>query len=1674
MRVRQHFPRRLTSRAAALPLLAFAALTTFACNLDKLTQPPLSLQEQIQAAVTGDTTVSMGATTQPLSINVAKGTLDNSAVVIYSSDKPAIATVNPTTGVVTGVALGIAKISATVSVPGLGEVQATTHNVRVKYAKISIKPVDSLIAIGQTKPLDVRGLNPAGVVQASIPFVATTMTIVSRDPTIFDIDATTGQLVAKKNGSALVVVQYDGLKDSVTVKVRQVTRAMTYVGTVAGELPVGSLNKDRTIGITAADSLGVAITTPTVTWATSDLTTMTIVAGTGVARALKLGTVTITATSDGFQKTVLARITQVPATLTKTVTTDGLSATVNSAVALAPEVTVVDSGNTPIPSVSVTFTVATGGGSVTGGTQTSAVTGKAAATSWILGTVAGANTIVASAGNASATFSATGTAGLPKKLGFSVQPTNAAVSAVIAPAIKVSVLDSLDNLTTSTASVTIAIGSGTGTLGGTLTAPAVAGVATFSTVTINTAGSFTLVATSGGLLSATSNSFGIFGPVTKLGFVTQPIGGTASQVLQPVRVAIQDASGNTVTSDTRSITIAITAATGTAGAVLGGTLTATAVAGVATFSTLTVDRAGTAYKLTGTTTVASALTAATSNTFDIIAVGPAAKLAFTVQPPNTVAGASITPNVQVTVQDAGGATVTASTAAITLAIETNPGSATLGGTTLTVNATAGVATFSGISLNKVGTAYKLNATSGTLTKAVSSTFNITAGVATKVGYIVNPSNAVAGAVINPAIQVAIQDANGNTVASTANVTLTIGAGPGGSALGGTPTQAAVAGVATFNNITLTPAATSYQLTASSPSITSATSPVFTITASATSAIKLGFLTQPTNVASGTNIAPSMQVAVQDANGATVTSSSASITLALSSNSGGAVASGTLTVSASSGVATFTAVQVALAGTAYTLSATSAAAGLTPATSAAFNVTPGAAHHLLFTTQPSAEVAGVPFTQDLQVTVVDAAGNTVTNATNVVTLGFNNNPGNASLRGTTSVAAVAGIATFPGVRLTKVGTGYTLFASSTSLNGLTSTSFDVTPAPASALAFKTAPTNVTAGALQPSPFIQVAIVDSLGNTITTATDQVSLVANNVPTGGAMIGTSPVSAVSGIATFPDIKFNVSGSYTLAASATNLATVNSNSFFISAGPAAALKWNVNPQQTGTVKNGTITGNSGTNLEVDVVDAQGNQIFSDNLTQVTITIGAGSAGPGGGTLAGTVTKGAAFGAVNFNDLVINSSGTGYTLVASSGALTAGTSTAFAIAAFGAASKVKFIVQPAASIALGSSFTPALQVAVQDFFGNTVTSSAASVTLGMSASPTGFGIGNPAAQTAVSGIASFSGITPSGAGDGASLVAFASALNSDVSSTFSVTVASNAAGIYDVAVNTNTNNVFYLERNSTGSVKQINLSTGAVTNIPQAINSGSAVVSDGTNIYWIEDGGSTTLATTFVKKFPVGGVGSPTASAAMINGGGILQLDASGNLLFIANNAAGTQREIKRLATNFGAGAAATPVVAGTCGIAAGCLPAFTVSTNTLYFSNGGGTSFTNAAISSVATTGGTPVSLISTTIPNAPVSLAVSSSAIYWATPSSIFSAAIGGGAGAAGATNGTSITRLGFDGTSLFAYDAGAAVIRKYNATTFATSSLVTLTAGTGSQAMAFDGSTVFWADNASPTRLRRTAH
>jgi hypothetical protein len=81
------------------------------------------------------------------------------------------------------------------------------------------------------------------------------------------------------------------------------------------------------------------------------------------------------------------------------------------------------------------------------------------------------------------------------------------------------------------------------------------------------------------------------------------------------------------------------------------------------------------------------------------------------------------------VVDSSGNPVTGSNVPVTMSLATNPSSATLSGTT-TVDAANAVATFTDLSINLPGTGYQLEASSGSLTPATSSPFDVSGNTAT--------------------------------------------------------------------------------------------------------------------------------------------------------------------------------------------------------------------------------------------------------------------------------------------------------------------------------------------------------------------------------------------------------------------------------------------------------------------------------------------------------------------------------------------------------------------------------------------------------------------------------------------------------------------------------------------------------------------------------------------------------------------------------------------------------------------------------------------------------------------------------------------------------------------------------------------------------------------------------
>jgi hypothetical protein len=114
--------------------------------------------------------------------------------------------------------------------------------------------------------------------------------------------------------------------------------------------------------------------------------------------------------------------------------------------------------------------------------------------------------------------------------------------------------------------------------------------------------------------------------------------------------------------------------------------------------------------------------------------------------------------------------------------------------------------------------------------AASAAYVITISPPTQLAFLVQPSNTATATAIAPAVQVAIQDAQGNTVTSANSpVTIAIANNPGDTTLGGTTTVNAVNGVATYSDLNITSIANGYTLTATSGTLTAPTSAAFNIT-----------------------------------------------------------------------------------------------------------------------------------------------------------------------------------------------------------------------------------------------------------------------------------------------------------------------------------------------------------------------------------------------------------------------------------------------------------------------------------------------------------------------------------------------------------------------------------------------------------------------------------------------------------------------------------------------------------------------------------------------------------------------------------------------------------------------------------------------------------------------------
>jgi predicted RNA-binding protein len=201
--------------------------------------------------------------------------------------------------------------------------------------------------------------------------------------------------------------------------------------------------------------------------------------------------------------------------------------------------------------------------------------------------------------------------------------------------------------------------------------------------------------------------------------------------------------------------------------------------------------------------------------------------------------------------------------------------------------------------------------------------------------------------------------------------------------------------------------------------------------------RLIFQQVPSSAQAGAAFTPSVIVRVEDAMGRLRTTFNGNIAIYVLSGPSSLI--GTTTVAAVNGIATFSNVFVTEAGT-YTLQADNG--GGVTAVSASFAVVPGEPDGLVFVQHPTTVAVNSVIAPPITIRAIDPFFNTVTTYTGNVTLAVANNPSGATLGGTTTVAAIAGVATFTDITVSAAGAGYTLAASAAQMGPTFTTAFDV--------------------------------------------------------------------------------------------------------------------------------------------------------------------------------------------------------------------------------------------------------------------------------------------------------------------------------------------------------------------------------------------------------------------------------------------------------------------------------------------------------------------------------------------------------------------------------------------------------------------------------------------------------
>ena len=226
---------------------------------------------------------------------------------VWESSNTSIATINSSTGLARGERAGATPSQVTITARASGKSDTASLTVRPVISRVLVSPPSATINEGSTHDFNATAYTSYNVAIQNVSFVWE-----SSNTSIATINSSTGLARGEKAGATpsqvTITARASGKSDTASLTVRPV------VSRVSVSPPSPSIQEGETqlFSAVAYTSYDVQIAGVTFMWESSNTTTATINASSGLATAQNAGSTTITATGGGQSGTASLTVTEPP------------------------------------------------------------------------------------------------------------------------------------------------------------------------------------------------------------------------------------------------------------------------------------------------------------------------------------------------------------------------------------------------------------------------------------------------------------------------------------------------------------------------------------------------------------------------------------------------------------------------------------------------------------------------------------------------------------------------------------------------------------------------------------------------------------------------------------------------------------------------------------------------------------------------------------------------------------------------------------------------------------------------------------------------------------------------------------------------------------------------------------------------------------------------------------------------------------------------------------------------------------------------------------------------------------------------------------------------------------------------------------------------------------------